>query len=206
MLFRSPLMMQQTDINNNSVHGRLITLAIHTYGQAQALKALLEREGVNVVLQNVNLEQPVVSAGIRVRINENDLPLALRIIENTDIFAQPSAISPENDDSRQSRRIIVPVDFSPHSIKACDIAFQLADRSGASVILLNSFITPSDAAEQQLNDTLNFGSVDSEASVLLAKEAKGMLDALALDIRNKIKTGSLPARSEERRVGKECRL
>ena len=186
-------MMQQTDINNNSVHGRLITLAIHTYGQAQALKALLEREGVNVVLQNVNLEQPVVSAGIRVRINENDLPLALRIIENTDIFAQPSAISPENDDSRQSRRIIVPVDFSPHSIKACDIAFQLADRSGASVILLNSFITPSDAAEQQLNDTLNFGSVDSEASVLLAQEAKGMLDALALDIRNKIKTGSLPA-------------
>ena len=80
-------MMQQTDINNNSAHGRLITLAIHTYGQAQALKALLEREGVNVVLQNVNLEQPVVSAGIRVRINENDLPLALRIIENTDIFA-----------------------------------------------------------------------------------------------------------------------
>ena len=108
-------------------------------------------------------------------------------------MTQPSAISPENDDSRQSRRIIVPVDFSPHSIKACDIAFQLADRSGASVILLNSFITPSDAAEQQLNDTLNFGSVDSEASVLLAKEAKGMLDALALDIRNKIKTGSLPA-------------
>ena len=115
-------MMQQTDINNNSVHGRLITLAIHTYGQAQALKALLEREGVNVVLQNLNLEQQLVSAGIRVRINENDLPLALRIIENTDIFAQPSAISPENDDSRQSRRIIVPVDFSPHSIKACDIA------------------------------------------------------------------------------------
>ena len=186
-------MTQQTNVNINSVETRLITVAIHTYGHAVTLKNLLEKEGVEVVLQNVNLEQPVVSAGIRVRIHESDLPLALRIIENADIFVPQSADASDRSDSSLQKSIIVPVDFSPHSIKACDIAFQLADRSGASVTLLNSYIAQSDAAEQQLNDTLNFGTVDSEASVLMAREAKDKIDSLAREIRNKIKTGVLPA-------------
>ena len=74
---------------------RLITVAIHTYDKAVALRSLLESEGIKVTLQNVNLEQPTVSSGIRVRILESDLPLALRIIENHEIFiAQES--SPDN--------------------------------------------------------------------------------------------------------------
>ena len=65
---------------------RFITLAIHTYEKAIALKALLEREGVNSILNNVNLTAPAVSSGVRVRIKEKDLPLALRKVENLDIF------------------------------------------------------------------------------------------------------------------------
>ena len=41
---------------------RLITVAIHTYDHAVALKNLLESEGVNAVLQNVNLNHPAVSS------------------------------------------------------------------------------------------------------------------------------------------------
>lgn len=67
---------------------RLITVAIHTYEKASALRNLLESEGVPAVLQNVNLTQPVVSSGVRVRIRETDLPLALRIIENSEVFIQ----------------------------------------------------------------------------------------------------------------------
>lgn len=65
---------------------RLITVAIHTYERALALASLLEREGVKCTLQNVNLEHPTVSSGVRVRIYEKDLPQALRIIENIEIF------------------------------------------------------------------------------------------------------------------------
>ncbi len=61
---------------------RFITVAIHTYDRAVALRALLESQGVEVEFRNVNIEHPVVSSGVRVRIRENDLPLALRIIEN----------------------------------------------------------------------------------------------------------------------------
>ena len=61
---------------------RLITVAIHTYDHACRLRHKLEREGIEVVLQNVNLESPVVSSGVRVRIHEHNLPLALRIIRS----------------------------------------------------------------------------------------------------------------------------
>lgn len=39
---------------------RLITLAIHTYDRAMEVKQLLENEGIQTTLQNVNLEQPEV--------------------------------------------------------------------------------------------------------------------------------------------------
>ena len=42
---------------------RLITLAIHTFERAQKVKLILEREGVPVELNNVNLANPEVSAG-----------------------------------------------------------------------------------------------------------------------------------------------
>ena len=65
---------------------RLITIAIHTYERALELKSLLESEGIEAVLQNVNLSSPIISSGVRVRIKEHDLPAALRIIENREIF------------------------------------------------------------------------------------------------------------------------
>lgn len=67
--------MASTQSNNNDPN-RLITLAIHTYDQAVILKFQLEQAGITAVLHNVNLSEPVVSAGVRVRIREKDLPKA----------------------------------------------------------------------------------------------------------------------------------
>ena len=52
---------------------KLVTLAIHTFEKAQILKTMLETEGIEVYIHNVNQIQPVVSAGVRVRIKESDL-------------------------------------------------------------------------------------------------------------------------------------
>lgn len=91
---------------------RLITVAIHTYEKALLLKSLLESEGVRATLQNVNLAQPVVSSGVRIRIHESDLPLALRIIENSDLFCAPSErVNPTETKLRPT--VLVPVDCSP---------------------------------------------------------------------------------------------
>ena len=67
---------------------KLVTLAIHTFEKAQILKTMLETEGIEVYIHNVNQIQPVVSAGVRVRIKESDLPHALRIIEDSNGLAR----------------------------------------------------------------------------------------------------------------------
>ena len=72
-----------------SMEDKLVTLAIHTFEKAQILKTILETEGIEVYIHNVNQIQPVVSAGVRVRIKESDLPHALRIIEDNKWFEEP---------------------------------------------------------------------------------------------------------------------
>lgn len=188
-------MTQQTNNSEKQLNGddRLITLAIHTYDYALALKNQLEREGVKAVMQNVNLDRPEVSVGMRVRISVADLPLALRIIENSDIFTLKSENHEEPISAgRLSHPILVPVDFSQHSLKACGIAFQMAERLRSSVVLLNSFITPTESVGRQLGDTLNFDTADSEMNIILARDAKTKMDRLAAELRQKIKLGQLP--------------
>ena len=53
---------------------KLVTLAILTYSKAQILKTVLEAEGIETFIHNVNLVEPVISSGVRVRIKESDLP------------------------------------------------------------------------------------------------------------------------------------
>ena len=59
---------------------KLVTLAIHTFEKAQILKTILETEGIEVYIHNVNQIQPVVSAGVRVRIRQSDLAHAISVL------------------------------------------------------------------------------------------------------------------------------
>ena len=102
---------------------KLVTVAIHTYQKAQILKSILESEGIETYIHNVNLLQPMVSAGVRVRINEIDLPRALDIIEN--IKFDPTEEENAQKHKRKSE-ILVPVDFSEFTLKTCEFAFWLA--------------------------------------------------------------------------------
>lgn len=130
---------------NTNDPNRLITLAIHTYERALALKLQLEQAGITAVLHNVNLSEPVVSAGVRVRIREKDLPTALTVVES-ESTPTPSA-SPTAD-----RKILIPVDFSAYSVKSCIIGFEYARRYHGSVVLLHAYMN----AERKF--TLPFGS------------------------------------------------
>lgn len=167
---------------------RLITIAIHTYDRAIALKMLLEKEGVSATIQNVNLSHPVVSPGVRVRIKEDDLPLALRIVENQDIF------SDKNDGVDHPLEILIPVDFSECSEKATLVGFHLAALHGASVILLHSFVDPTTTNRVQLSDVLNFDaqSVDQDARQAVVQEAERQMQILKDKIIGKIKDGEIP--------------
>ena len=67
---------------------KLVTLAILTYAKAQILKNVLANEGIESYIHNINLIQPIISTGVRVRIKESDLPKALSIIESSAWLAE----------------------------------------------------------------------------------------------------------------------
>lgn len=166
---------------------RLITVAIHTYDRAVALKNLLEGEGIHVSLQNVNLDQPVVASGVRVRIKESDLPLALRIIENIEIFANHTHSTVDYDSI-----ILVPVDFSHYSEKACDFAFHFAAAHKSTIQLLHSYVGPDFANTIQLSDVLTYDVSDPNVSEAIGQEATRKMNEFVTGLKNRIKRGELP--------------
>lgn len=169
---------------------RMLTVAIHTYEKALQLKALLEGEGINVVLNNVNLSEPTVSSGIRVRIHEHDLPLALRIIENSEIFITPEpAVEADAD-----REILAPVDFSPYSNRACKLAFDIASLHGAKITLLHAYTVP-ERINIPLAPTISIDPDDTgdpHLAIELEKAARERIDRFAQSLREQIKSGELP--------------
>ncbi len=168
---------------------RFITVAIHTYDKALALRSLLEREGVEVQFRNVNIEQPVVSSGIRVRIREKDLPLALRIIENREIFSDP--IVPVRQ-GNPSLPVLVPVDFSENSMLAATTAFEIAYNHGSRIQLLHTYIDPYIAGSMQLSDSLTYELADAGARAKIANASEAQMRHFAARLRDKIKSGELP--------------
>lgn len=170
---------------------RLITVAIHTYDHAVALKNMLEREGVTAVLHNVNLSTPVVSSGVRVRIKEADLPQALRIIENSEIFNNSKDCNDAPDNSEPI--ILVPIDFSDYSMKATLMAFDVAYRHKARIMLLHSFINPALSKRVQLTDSLSFELAESqEVENALMRAAGITMDLFESQLRQRIKNGEIP--------------
>ena len=168
---------------------RLITVAIHTYERAVDLKELLEAEGIAASLQNVNLSQPVVASGVRVRIRENDLPLALRIIENAEIFA-PTALKEHH--MRHKGVVLVPVDFSEHSMTACRLAFNIASLHRTEIVLLHSYVDPAVTGTLQLSDALDYDVTATELRATFEKEAEKRMTSLGDTLRKEIKDGKLP--------------
>ncbi len=161
---------------------RLITLAIHTYDKAVALKSILESEGVVAVLNNVNLENPTISSGVRVRIYEKDLSLALRIVENPEIFSISNINENENS-------ILVPVDFSEYSYRASLIAFKLAAIHKYQINFLHSYIAqnPIDKLQYIEEDSVIKSSNDSIKEI-----AEEQLKQFSNKLKEQIKIGVIP--------------
>ncbi|GAD06913.1 universal stress protein [Porphyromonas crevioricanis] len=170
---------------------KLVTIAIHTYEKAQILKTLLESEGIETQLHNVNQIQPVVSAGVRVRIKETDLPKALRIIEDNK-WDQEEKDVPEEKPSHPSDYVLIPVDFSEYSMKICELGFNFAHRKGLNVVLFHVHFTPIGSAFFSIGDAAMFQvPVETNLSKELAK-ANRQMSKLKKELRERVAAGELP--------------
>ncbi len=172
--------------NNNNDPNRLITVAIHTFDRAVDLKNTLEEEGIEVKLHNVNLDEKVLGSGVRVRIRERDLPLALQIIE-----------SPETITS-DKRTVLLPVDFGKYSLKSVKLGMEYARRSRGKVLLLHSYIS------ERHTMSLPFGSDRYETPEdnfkSIKKNARERMAEFEKMLKDKIAAGELPKVTIETKV------
>jgi nucleotide-binding universal stress UspA family protein len=167
---------------------KLVTLAIHTFEKAQILKTILETEGIEVYIHNVNQIQPVISAGVRVRIKESDLPHALRIIEDSKWPEEAQ----EEVAAHQEKKILIPVDFSDYSMKACEIGFNYAHSAGAEIIILHAYYSPYFPSSIPIGDTLAYQINESESMVNLLNRVETDMNVLCKQLDQKIEAGELP--------------
>lgn len=119
---------------------RIRTLATLTYMRAQLLCAMLENEGVECFITNINRikEAP---GGVKVKINEDDARIAMEIYKSfkTAYGAQKQEAV---EYMRSIRRILVPVDFTPHSENAIYYAVMVASYLKADIKLFNAYLDP----------------------------------------------------------------
>ncbi|MDR1981465.1 MAG: universal stress protein [Tannerellaceae bacterium] len=167
---------------------KLVTLAIHTFEKAQILKTILETEGIEVYIHNVNQIQPVVSAGVRVRIKESDLTHALRIIEDSKWLEETR----EDVAAGGEKKILIPVDFSDYSIKACELGINYASTTGAEVMIMHAYFSPYFPTAIPLGDTLAYQVNEEESVQHILKRVQVDMENLCTHINRKIQSGSLP--------------
>ncbi len=170
------------------MNSNLITLAIHTHRKAEVLKNILESRGIKVFLERVESidSEDVDSRGYYVKIESEDLSKALTIIEENKLFSYNDKDTYRIDDGR--RRILVAVDFSGYSMKACQVAFNIAKRMNAKVKILHVFYNIYFPSHFPFADKLK----ETPDEGLLDKTRKQMLN-LCCEIDIKITAGEWPS-------------
>lgn len=171
---------------------KLVTLAILTYAKAQILKNVLENEGIDTYIHNVNQIQPVVSSGVRVRIKESDLPHALKITESSAWLSEEVVEEKTPKIVKESNSVIIPVDFSNYSMKACEFGFNFAQSMGADVVLLHVYFTPIYATSLPYGDVFNYQLSDEENVRNILQKVHADLNALSDKVKEKVASGEFP--------------
>ncbi|MCI6154208.1 MAG: universal stress protein [Bacteroidales bacterium] len=180
---------------------KLVTVAIHTFEKAQVLQTLLQSEGIEATLQNVNQILPIVSAGVRVRIKESDLPHAIDIIENSnwnrpDLYAELNQVdgySKEGKHTDAAPYVLIPVDFSDFTPNVLQIGFHFAQRRGLHVKLLHAYFSQFYSIAPMLSPDIAVYQSDKELNVRREFErAQRKMRALEKEISDQIAQGTLP--------------
>lgn len=173
---------------------KLVTLAILTYSKAQILKTVLENEGIEAYIHNINLIQPVISSGVRIRIKESDLPHALNIIESSSWLSSEILEGKNKEKKERTPVVLIPVDFSPYSQKACDMGFEIASHLNATVTLLHVYFSPIFIPELHYDtDSYQIPPVENVTSIKNTLEkVHNQFSELTKTIDEKIQIGTYP--------------
>lgn len=170
------------------MNDKILTIAIHTQGKARILKQVLERKGIEAFMEEVNtsITPDNTIPAIAIKVKEADLLRAFMAIEADNLFSYSDKQTYAVDDGR--KRILVAVDFSDYSLKACRAAFHIAKEIDAKVKILHVYNKIYFPSTIPFADTLK---EEGEVSIM-DKSRKLMLD-LCCEIDRLISEGKLPS-------------
>ncbi len=163
---------------------RFITLAIHTYERAVALRKILESHGIEVRFESLVLTGTHIASGVRVKINEKDLALALKITESGDFYSSRLEMKMEGT----SGNILIPVDFSSYSMLACRIGFELAGKLNLHPVVMHAYATPYFTGSLSYDTTVDFPETDSIAEMQTGQELRTESERQMRDFKRRLDT------------------
>lgn len=170
------------------MENKFVTLAIRTYKRAQMIKTTLEENGIETRIESVNLEHPEMSVGVRIRIKENDLPRALKIVEEMEIAWEEKGETLK----RAEKMILLPVDFSDQLPKIIDFGFYFAESLNAKVELLYVYYSPPFTISSVNNEVNTYTLSDSELLRQIISNANREVTSMTNTINERIAKGELP--------------
>lgn len=173
------------NLKNTIMEDKLVTLAIRTYQRAQMIKTVLEKEGIETVIHNLNLDHPEMAVGVRVRIRESDLPRALIIVE------QMERAWEDEQEKEIARQVLIPLDFADYNPKTIDIGFQMAANIGAEIVLMYVYFSPAFTISMN-NDVSSYTVSDGELLRRIITSANADVENMANLIRRRIASRELP--------------
>ncbi len=152
---------------------KIITLATVTFEKAQLIKTLLENDGVDCFLENVNLIQGAISSGVKVNINEVDFEKGIQIFDQIRVSDFESRHS-NLKEFENNIRILVPIDFSEYSEKAIDLSLDWAAQISGEITLMNCYYSPSANPINYSDTTVYDVNMDEVAMSLQADSQEKM--------------------------------
>lgn len=167
---------------------KIVTLATLTYMRAQLLSAMLERNGIECFMTNIN-QIKEAPGGVKVNIQEDNAEQAIRVYADfKGSYGEQKQKAVEY--MRSIRRILVPVDFTPHAENAAFYALQLATVLKANIQLVNAYLDPLGTPQSYLESytyQVNLDKIIKE----IEEETEKSLEAMANRLNEKIKTEKL---------------
>lgn len=117
---------------------QFVTLCLHTPPHARIVKELLESHGLSVTASPVHIPGADTQV-VCLQVDARHLEAALKVTESG---AHESPAWIERKLAGATPAVLVPVDFTPASMEACRLGFQLARRLSLKIVLLHATTAP----------------------------------------------------------------
>lgn len=157
------------------MENRFVTIATLKKSDAELLKKQLEKERIECEFSPAKAVKANELNGYRLKVRKKDRKKAIKILDD---FVELYGIETIEGDifSKEIERIMVPVDFSANSLRACDYAISIAELLHSEVMLMHAYYFP-------VINSIDYGdglsyvmNIDDTITEIAQKAQKNMMD------------------------------